>query len=258
MFFMKKIISYNVNGIRAALKKGFADWLSDHQVDIVCIQEAKAQPSQIDTALFEKTDYHTFSYSAQKKGYSGVATLTKTKPQHVEYGMKISKYDNEGRLLRLDFPEFSIINVYHPSGSSGDLRQAFKMQWLDDFYIYINKLKKDLPNLIISGDFNICHKPIDINHPERHKKTSGFLPEEREWMSRFIESGFIDSFRLFHSEPERYSWWSYRAGARQKNLGWRIDYNMVSENLKTKITSADLLSNVYHSDHCPAELELDF
>lgn len=222
------------------------------------MQETKAQDDQIDKKAFEELGYTVYSYSAQKKGYSGVATLSKVKPKHIEYGIGIEKYDNEGRALRLDFDDFSILNTYHPSGSSGDERQAFKMQWLADFQNYIVDLKKDIPNLIISGDFNICHKPIDINNPKRHKKSSGFLPEEREWMTGFIETGFTDSFRAFHpDEPERYSWWSYRGGARQRNVGWRIDYHFVSEALKDKMLDAEILPDVFQSDHCPILVEID-
>ena len=253
-----KIISYNINGVRAAIKKGLVEWVKEYNPDIVCFQETKAQDDQIDVAAFNEIGYELYSFSAQKKGYSGVAILTKTKPKHVEYGMGIEKYDFEGRVLRVDFENFSLLNAYHPSGSSSELRQEFKMQWLADFQNYINELKKEIPNLILSGDYNICHTEIDINNPKRHKKSSGFLPEEREWMTNFIESGFVDSFREIHpNEPERYSWWSYRAGSRGKNLGWRIDYHYVSDSLKDKITDADIFPDVKQSDHCPILVELD-
>ncbi len=253
-----KIISYNVNGIRAAAKKGWLDWIKVTDPDILCIQETKAQPDQIPLFEMAELGYQSYIYSAQKKGYSGVAIFTKEEPLHVEYGMGIEKYDNEGRVIRADFDGYSVMSVYHPSGSSGDERQAFKMQWLDDFQNYINQLKKETPNLILSGDYNICHKPIDIHDPVRNKTSSGFLPEEREWISGFINSGFIDSFRYFNDEPHNYSWWSYRAGARSKNLGWRIDYHMVTENLKEKMQRAYILPQAMHSDHCPVVLEMDF
>ncbi len=235
---MTKIISYNVNGIRAAVKKDWFDWIKATDPDIICVQETKAQPDQIPIFEMQELGYQSYVYSAQKKGYSGVAIFTKEEPKHVEYGMGIEKYDFEGRVIRADYNQFSVISVYHPSGSSGDERQAFKMQWLDDFQHYIDNLKKEIPNLIISGDYNICHKPIDIHDPIRNATSSGFLPEEREWMSGFINSGFIDSFRHFNDQPHNYSWWSYRAGARSKNLGWRIDYHMVAEPLKDKMTRA--------------------
>ena len=249
---MTKIITYNVNGIRSAISKGLLDWIQDESPDILCIQETKAQPEQIPLFDFEELGYMSYVYSAQKKGYSGVGIFTKIKPDNAEYGMGIPAYDNEGRFLRLDFGDTSVISVYHPSGSSGDIRQDFKMQWLDDFYKYIHDLKKSRPKLIICGDFNICHKPIDIHDPVRNAKSSGFLPEEREWMEKFFKSGFIDTFRIFNNMPHNYTWWSFRANARVKNLGWRIDYNVVSDNMLDKLKDAFILPDVVHSDHCPA------
>lgn len=254
---MKKIITYNVNGIRAALSKDWILWLKGADPDIVCLQEIKANPEQLDLSVFENAGYNSYWYSAQKKGYSGVAILSKTKPDHVEFGCGIKKYDDEGRVLRADFGAVSVLSIYHPSGSSGDERQAFKMQWLKDFHSYINSLKKERAYLILSGDYNICNKAIDIHNPKSNANTSGFLPEEREWFDHFLESGFVDTFRVFNQQAQQYSWWSYRANARAKNLGWRIDYNLVSENLRSKIKSAALLPDAKHSDHCPAVLELD-
>lgn len=251
-----KIISYNVNGIRSALNKGLLDWLQQEKPDVVCLQETKAQPEQISTLDFENLGYHCYWHSAEKKGYSGVAILSKPEPLHVEYGCGILAYDLEGRVIRADYPHYSIICVYMPSGSSGDIRQDFKMEWLSDFVHYIKNLKEIYPNLVIVGDYNICHKPIDIHDPVRNKNSSGFLPEERAWMSAFIELGFVDSFRYFNQEPHHYSWWSYRARAREKNLGWRIDYQMVSDTLKDKMLHAAILPDVKHSDHCPVLLEM--
>ncbi|MCF6171631.1 MAG: exodeoxyribonuclease III [Bacteroidales bacterium] len=253
---MTKIITYNVNGIRAAVKKGFLEWLEAAGPDIVCIQETKAQPDQIPVFELETMGYQTYIHSAKKKGYSGVAILTKTTPDHVERGIGIPRYDDEGRFIRADFGDFSVISVYHPSGSSGDGRQAFKMQWLNDFQQYVTELKKSRPKLIICGDYNICHRPIDIHDPIRNATSSGFLPEEREWMSSFLDSGFVDSFRHLNKEPHQYSWWSYRANARANNKGWRIDYNMVTENLKDKIRRVAILPDAMHSDHCPVLLEV--
>lgn len=252
-----KIISYNVNGIRAALNKDWMKWLNAVNPDIVCLQETKAQPEQIDTDLFKEHGYETYSFSAQKKGYSGVAILTKKTPNHVEYGCGIEKYDNEGRVIRADYDDFSIISAYFPSGSSGEDRQAFKMEFLADFQEYINELKKQIPNLIISGDYNICHKAIDIHNPISNKNSSGFLPEEREWVDNFIDSGFIDSFRYFNDQPNLYTWWTYRFGARGKNLGWRIDYHMVSTPMENRLQRAAILSEAVHSDHCPILLEIN-
>ncbi len=254
----KKIISYNVNGIRAAFNKGLINWVKKIDPDIICIQETKAQPEQIESAEFEKMGYHCYWFSAQKKGYSGVGILSKQKPDHIEYGMGIEKYDNEGRFIRADFDDVSVISVYHPSGSSGDERQAFKIQWLSDFQNYIKKLEKTRTKLIIAGDFNICRLWIDIHNPTKQQKTSGFLPEEREWFQGFVDDGFIDSFRQFNEEPDNYSWWSYRAGARGKNKGWRIDYHMVTENLKNKLVAAMIHPEAMQSDHCPVAVDIEF
>ena len=253
-----RIITYNVNGIRAALEKGFAQWLKSIDADIICLQEIKANPEQFDAGVFEEMGYFHYWYPAEKKGYSGVAILTKHKPKNVTCGMGIEKYDFEGRVIRADFDNFSVVSVYHPSGSSGDHRQAFKMQWLEDFYDYTQNLKKEIPNLIISGDYNICHKPIDIHDPKGNAKSSGFLPEEREWMTKFIDGGFIDTFRTFNQEPHQYSWWSFRANARNNNKGWRIDYNMATLPMAGSLKYAEILPQVKHSDHCPVVLDLEF
>jgi exodeoxyribonuclease-3 len=255
----KRIITYNVNGIRAALNKGFLTWLKAANPDVLCLQEIKAEKEQLDLSVFEALGYkYHYWYSAQKKGYSGVALLSKIKPDNVVYGCGIKPYDDEARFLRADFGDISVVSVYHPSGSSGDERQAFKMKWLDDFLDYVTKLQKERPKLIVSGDYNICHKPIDIHNPISNANTSGFLPEEREWFDKFVESGWIDSFRHFNQEPHQYSWWSYRANARAKNLGWRIDYNMVTKNLEKNLNRAQILPDAMHSDHCPVLLEIEF
>ncbi len=255
---MKKIISYNVNGIRAAIKKGLLEWIKAADPDVLCIQELKANKEQVDVQLIEDLGYHHYWHSAEKKGYSGVAIFCKTKPDHVEYGCGIDDYDREGRVIRADFGDVSVMSVYHPSGSSGDERQAFKYKWMDDFEAYIADLKKVRKKLVISGDYNICHEPIDIHNPKSNAKSSGFLPEERAWLDGFIKSGFVDSFRFLNQEPHHYSWWSYRANARAKNLGWRIDYNLVSENLKDQIVRSCMLPEAKHSDHCPVVLEITF
>lgn len=253
----KLILSYNVNGIRAALSKGMAEWLKKTSPDILCIQETKAGPADIEVPLFEYLGYHCFIHSAEKKGYSGVMTLTKEKPLAMVEGMGMSKYDSEGRILRTDFSGFTLINVYVPSGTTGDIRQEFKMEFLKDFSAYISTLQKSKVNLLICGDLNICHKPIDINHPEKHKTSSGFLPEERKWFDEFISTGFADIFRIFNDQPDQYSWWSYRAGSRGKNLGWRIDYHLVTSQLKPFVKQASILSDVMHSDHCPVSVVLE-
>lgn len=252
-----KILSYNINGIRAALNKGFAEWLEAAAPDVLCLQETKAMKEQVDTAVFEDLGYQHHWHSAQKKGYSGVAILTKTKPLHIEEGTGIDHIDFEGRVIRADFEKVSVISLYLPSGTNLD-RLEYKFQFMDDFQNYIDTLKIKYPRLVICGDYNICHRAIDIHDPIRNKKVSGFLPEEREWIDCFINSGFVDSFRLLNTEPHQYSWWSYRANARNNNKGWRIDYNLVSENLKNNINRSYLLPDVKHSDHCPVGVELKF
>ena len=252
-----KIISYNVNGIRAAIKKGFIDWVKEVDADVIGIQETKARPEQVDISELTALGYKDYWVSAEKKGYSGVAIFSKEEPKHVEYGLGIEKYDFEGRAIRVDFETYSLLNVYMPSGTTGGPRQDYKYEWMDDFLIYANELKKTIPNLIICGDYNICNKAIDIHNPVSNKKSSGFLPEEREWMNTFFESGFIDTFRHFNQEPHNYSWWSYRAGARGNNKGWRIDYLAATEAMKDRLTSADILTEAKHSDHCPVLVEID-
>lgn len=251
-----KIISYNVNGIRAAINKGFLEWLEASNADVVCLQEIKAMHDQIPLMDFEALGYHHYWYPAQKKGYSGVAILSKQKPDQVVYGMGIEEYDREGRFIRADFGDLSVASIYHPSGSSGDERLAFKMQWLADFEQYVEKLRQERPKLVLSGDYNICHEAIDIHDPVRNAKVSGFLPEERAWMSGFFAKGYLDSFRELNKQAHQYSWWSYRANARANNKGWRIDYHVLTENLHTKLKSAAILPEVKHSDHCPVVVEI--
>ncbi len=252
-----RVLSYNVNGIRAALKKGFADWLQAADPDVLCVQETKALQEQVDTGVFEDLGYHHYWFSAQKKGYSGVAILTKKEPNKVVYGSGIDHMDFEGRILRVDFDEVSVMSLYLPSGTNVD-RLDYKFKFMDEFQDYIEKLKKEIPNLMICGDYNICHEAIDIHDPVRNKTVSGFLPEERSWLDGFMKSGFIDSFRYLNSEPHHYSWWSYRANARNNNKGWRIDYALVSSPLKENISRSFILPEAKHSDHCPVGLELNF
>tara|TARA_B110000027_G_C16120609_1_gene302641 strand:- start:157 stop:921 length:765 start_codon:yes stop_codon:yes gene_type:complete len=252
-----KIISYNVNGIRAAIKKGFIEWLKNSNSDVICIQEIKANTDQLDLSLFSEIGYkYNYWFSAQKKGYSGVAILSKHKPKHIEYGTGIDHMDFEGRNLRIDFEKISVMSLYLPSGTN-IARLEYKFQYMKEFKDYIQKLKEDIPNLVICGDYNICHKAIDIHDPIRNSKVSGFLPWEREWISDFIDLGFIDSFRKLNKDPDRYSWWSYRANSRANNKGWRIDYNLVSDTLNSNIKSSSILDQIFHSDHCPIVVELN-
>lgn len=231
-------------------------WVESVNPDIVCLQEIKAMPDQFDNTLFNNLGFKCYIHSATKKGYSGVAIMSKIKPKNIKYGCGIEEIDFEGRIIRADYDNFSVMSVYFPSGSSGDIRQDFKFKFLDLFENYIANLKKDIPNLVICGDYNICHKSIDIHNPVRNKNTSGFLPEERDWMTKFIDSGFVDVFRIDNQDPHNYTWWSYRANARVKNLGWRIDYILISDKLLSKYKRSVILSKAVHSDHCPVLLEL--
>lgn len=252
-----RIISYNVNGIRAAMNKGFVDWLKTDPADIICIQETKAHKDNVDFKQIEDLGFETYWYSAQKKGYSGVAVFTKIKPTKVEYGNGHGPSDDEGRVIQIDFGDIRLINAYFPSGTSGDERQGFKYEWLDEFFDYLKKLRKTKKKIILCGDYNIAHNEIDIHDPKGNKKSSGFLPEEREWMTKFLGSGWIDTFRLFHPEPHRYSWWSQRfPTVRAQNKGWRIDYITVTSELEKQLKDAEIFPDVKHSDHCPVYLEL--
>ena len=252
-----KIVSYNVNGIRSAISKGLLEWIKTDNADVYCFQELKANKEDIPTESFEALGYHTNWFSAQKKGYSGVGIISKSKPDEVVFGCGFEQADFEGRVIQCRIGDLRIVNTYFPSGSSGDDRQAYKMQFLKEYKTFLQQrynLQSD--NLIVAGDYNICHKPIDIHDPKGNKDSSGFLPEEREWMDRFFELGMIDSFRHINPDPHQYSWWSFRANARNNNKGWRIDYINVSKPLESAIKAAAIWTDVKHSDHCPVMLEL--
>ncbi|WP_209401636.1 exodeoxyribonuclease III [Pseudozobellia sp. WGM2] len=252
-----KVVSYNVNGIRAAMKKGFIDWLIATDPDVICLQEIKAMKEQVDLTLFEAAGYpYNYWFSAQKKGYSGVAILSKTKPDQVVYGTGIDYMDFEGRNIRADFGDISVMSMYLPSGTNL-ARLEYKLTYMANFQKYADALRMTNPNLIVLGDYNVCHKAIDIHDPVRNKNVSGFLPVEREWIGNFIKSGFIDSFRHFNEAPDNYTWWSYRANARVNNKGWRLDYGMVAETLRDRLMRSVILSEAKHSDHCPILLELE-
>ena len=251
------LLSYNLNGIRSALNKGWAEWLATHQFDVVCVQETKAERSQVDMAAIEALGYKHYWFSAQKKGYSGVATLSQCEPDLVVEGCGIEKYDREGRILRTDFGDWSLLNCYFPSGTSGEERQGVKMEFLSDFFDWIEVLKKERPKLIVVGDFNIAHREMDIHDPKGNKNSSGFLPEERAWVTKWLDSGFTDAFRHVQPDLVKYSWWSYRANARANNKGWRIDYQTVSNNLSDKIKSCHHLTESVHSDHCGVVMHID-
>lgn len=251
-----KIISYNVNGIRAAITKGFIEWLQQANPDVICLQEIKATEDQIPTLDIEAAGYpYQYYYSAQKKGYSGVAILSKIEPKNVVFGTGIDHMDFEGRNLRVDFEDLSVMSLYLPSGTNID-RLDHKFKYMDDFQNYIIQLRKEVPNLVICGDYNICHQAIDIHDPIRNAKVSGFLPEERAWIDAFMKNGFIDTFRHFNKDPHHYSWWSYRANARNNNKGWRIDYCLAATPLENRLQRALILPEAKHSDHCPILVEI--
>nr|WP_321221745.1 exodeoxyribonuclease III [uncultured Psychroserpens sp.] len=251
-----KIISYNVNGIRAAMNKGLVDWLKSANPDVVCLQEIKAMKEQVDIEAIENAGYkYNYWFSAQKKGYSGVAILSKIEPNHVEYGTGIESMDFEGRNIRADFDGISVMSMYLPSGTN-DARLAHKFEYMNMIHQYLNELCIEHPNLVVLGDYNICHEEIDIHNPKM-KGVSGFLPEEREWLGEFIESGFIDAYRHLHPEKQEFSWWSYRANSRANNKGWRLDYAMVSKPLQEKIKRSVILTEAVHSDHCPILVQID-
>lgn len=252
-----RIISYNVNGIRSAIKKGFIEWLQTDPADIICLQEVKAHRGDIDTASLEAVGYETHWFCAQKKGYSGVAILTKIKPDNVVCGNSIEQSDFEGRVMRADFGDLTVISVYFPSGTSGEIRQQYKYVWLDDFLDYLNTLRQTRNNLVICGDYNIAHTEIDLYNPKTSQKTTGFLLPERQWMDKFLANGYVDSFRYINKEPHHYSWWNVmRLTNRADNKGWRIDYISVTENLKDRIKDAKIFPEIKHSDHCPVYLAL--
>jgi exodeoxyribonuclease-3 len=252
-----KIISYNVNGLRSAMSKGLVEWLKEENPDIICFQEIKAHKENVDYKQFEDLGYETYWYPAQKKGYSGVAVFSKVKPDDVTYGSGFEQSDMEGRALTLTFGRTKVISAYFPSGTSGDERQTYKYQWLEEFFGYIDELKKQDFSVIVCGDYNICHKPIDIHNPVSNKNSSGYLPEERAWMDKWFGNGLIDTFRLHNQDPHHYSWWSYRANARANNKGWRIDYISVTEDLQARVKHAAILPEAKHSDHCPVMAEIE-
>ena len=252
-----RIISYNVNGIRAAISKGFIEWLQHSNTDVICLHEIKYTEDQVPFLDIEMAGYpYQYYFPATKKGYSGVAILSKVKPNNIVFGTGIEHMDFEGRNVRVDFDDLSVMSLYLPSGTNID-RLSHKFMFMDDFQNYVNEMKKEIPNLLICGDYNICHKAIDIHDPIRNANVSGFLPQEREWLDQFMKNGFIDSFRFFNDQPDNYSWWSYRAGARGNNKGWRIDYCLVSETLKDKLKRAYILPEAKHSDHCPVVVEIE-
>ncbi len=250
------ILSWNVNGVRAVQKKGFLEWLSKESPDILCIQETKAHPDQLDAFLLNPPGYHTYWSSALKKGYSGVAILTRQKPIAVKTGFGVPRFDEEGRILLTEFSEFVLLNIYFPNGKSGDDRLQYKLDFYEETLRFVNALKSQGKKVIVSGDYNTAHKPIDLARPEANEDVSGFLPVERAWIDRWIENGQVDIFRKFNDKPHQYTWWDLKSAARQRNVGWRIDYHFVTQSLVPHVTNADILPEVPGSDHCPVSIEL--
>ena len=251
-----KLFSWNVNGVRAIEKKGFLGWMSSTLPDVLCIQETKAKFEQLPDTLQEIDGYYSYWHSAEKLGYSGVATFCKEEPLHVQYGLGIEKYDQEGRVLITEFENFLLYNIYFPNGQKDEFRLQYKLDFYNDLLAILNDQVESGTNVVVAGDWNTAHKPIDLANPKANKNYSGFLPVERAQLDEYIEHGYVDSFRLFHDEPNRYSWWTYRHGARERNIGWRIDYFFTNQEFANQITNADIHENVMGSDHCPVSLEL--
>ena len=257
---MKKVslLSWNVNGVRAAHKKGFLSWLKAESPDVLGLQEIKAKTDQLPPELLNPVGYHAVWNPAERPGYSGVAILSKEKPVSTKKGLGIGRFDEEGRVVEAEFKEFTLLNIYFPNGGSGSERLEFKLDFYEAALKHFAALVKSGKKLVVCGDYNTAHKPIDLKHPKENEDVSGFLPQERAWIDRLIEKGFIDTFRVFNQQPEQYSWWDMRTRARERNAGWRIDYHFVSTNLKNNLEDAFLLPGVAGSDHCPAGLTLKF
>lgn len=258
---MINVISWNVNGIRAIKEKGFFSWLKETSPDIICLQETKASPEVLTKDFFELTDkdenpYYPYFVSAKKKGYSGNAIYTRHKPK-AEYTMNIPEFDDEGRTLALDFGKFVAISAYFPNSQEAGARIDYKVRYCKAMQEYVHAFEKEGKQVLLSGDYNVAHKPIDLEYPKANEGNPGYLPEERAWMDEFTESGFVDTFRLFNKEPKQYTWWSYRMRAREKNVGWRIDYHTVNKDFADKVRSSTILNTVMGSDHCPIKIELD-
>ncbi len=251
-----KLYSWNVNGIRAAAKKGFLEWLTTEAPDVVCLQETKAREEQVPQEILELAGYHKYWHSAQRPGYSGVATFSKTEPHYVQHGLGIKRFDAEGRVLITEYDNFLLYNIYFPNGQRDQERLDYKLDFYRDLLEILDEQVASGVNVVVTGDWNTAHTEIDLANPKANAKTSGFMPIEREWIDKYIDHGYVDTFRLFHTEPERYSWWTYRFGARERNVGWRIDYFFVNEGFADQVIDADIHDQVLGSDHCPVSLEI--
>lgn len=252
-----RIISWNVNGIRAAHKKGFLEWLDQESPDIMCVQETKASEDQLPAALKEIPGYEAYFTSAEKKGYSGVAVFTKSKPDQVTSSFTVESFSKEGRVLAVDYGQFVLLNVYFPNGKSSAERLKYKMDFYDDFLVFADGIKDSGKNVIICGDVNTAHKEIDLARPKANESTSGFLPEERAWIDKLLEHGYVDTFRIFNQDPDQYTYWDMITRARDRNVGWRIDYFFVNEGFSSRLKTGFILADVLGSDHCPIGIEID-
>jgi len=252
-----RMISWNVNGIRAISKKGFLEWFAQEQPDILCLQETKAHPEQLGPELLHPEGYESYWSSAEKKGYSGVVVYTKDKPQNVQEGLGVKELDAEGRVLLVDYGKFALFNIYFPNGGSGNKRVPFKMAFYETFLQIIEKLRKKGKKVIVCGDVNTAHEEIDLARPKQNEKNTGFLPEERAWMTKFLDKGYVDTFRYFCQDPGHYSWWDYKTKARERDVGWRIDYFFVTPDLAPKLKKAFIMKDVVGSDHCPVAIDVD-
>ena len=251
-----KIISWNVNGIRAAGRSGFAKWFEDVGADVVCIQETKANPEQLDALLLNPLKYHSYWHSSQKPGHSGTAIYSKKEPLSVKNGIGVPAIDHEGRVIVAEYKDFTLINTYFPNSQREHTRLDYKLEFCDQILKYCNQLKQAGKNLVLCGDFNIAHQEIDLKNPKSNTNNAGFLPEERAWMTQFLNAGYIDTFRHFTQDPNHYTWWSYRPGVREKNIGWRLDYHCVNEEFKGRLKNMLHQPEIRGSDHCPVLLEI--
>lgn len=252
----KKLISWNVNGIRAVYKKGFMEWFNKESPDILCLQETKATEEQIPDEIKNAPGYHGYYSSAVKKGYSGVALLSRPEPEKIERGFGIEKFDSEGRVLAAHYSDFVLFSIYFPNGKASPERLEYKMEFYGAFLDFADSLRKKGKNIIVCGDVNTAHREIDLARPKENEKTSGFLPEERAWIDTFLSHGYLDTFRMFNGEGENYSWWDYKSGARERNVGWRIDYFFINKEFRSRVKNAFILTHVTGSDHCPVGIEI--
>lgn len=251
-----RLVSWNVNGIRAIQKKGFLEWFEKEAPDVLCLQETKAEEGQLDESLRQVPGYKSFWCSAEKKGYSGVAVYTKQRPSSVEYGLGKKIFDSEGRTIAVDLGDFVLFNIYFPNGGAGNKRVSFKMDFYDFFLKRIERLRREGRHVVVCGDVNTAHEEIDLARPRENQKNTGFLPQERAWVSKFIQTGYADTFRHFDRTPGKYTWWDYKTGARARNIGWRIDYFFVDQAFLPRVKAAFILADVQGSDHCPVGIEV--